>query len=118
MEDILEAVVGELEDELDVATPRRLSPADAPAEMDGATTLLDMENLYGVELPRDHGFETLGGFALWRLGSVPQGGEQFEYDGWKFTILEMERRRIARVKVEKHPTIARPVPSTNPNPAQ
>ena len=101
MEDILEAVVGELHDELDAKHRARISPAVEPVEMDGATSLLDLENLYGVTLPREHGFETLGGFALWRLGTVPKGGEGFEYDGWRFTVLEMDRRRVARVKVQK-----------------
>jgi putative hemolysin len=101
MEDILEAVVGELEDELDVEDRPRMSPADAPVELDGATSLLDLENLYAVTLPREQGFETLGGFALWRLGHVPKGGETFDYQGWRFTVLEMDRRRVAGVRVEK-----------------
>jgi CBS domain containing-hemolysin-like protein len=101
MEDILEAVVGELEDELDVEDRPRMSPADAPVELDGATSLLDLENLYAVTLPREQGFETLGGFALWRLGALPKGGETFDYQGWRFTVLEMDRRRVASVKVEK-----------------
>jgi CBS domain containing-hemolysin-like protein len=101
MEDILEAVVGELEDELDVEDRPRMSPADAPVELDGATSLLDLENLYAVTLPREQGFETLGGFALWRLGRVPNGGETFDYQGWRFTVLEMDRRRVASVRVEK-----------------
>jgi CBS domain containing-hemolysin-like protein len=101
MEDILEAVVGELEDELDVEDRPRMSPADAPVELDGATSLLDLENLYDVTLPREHGFETLGGFVLWRLGVVPKGGETFDFQGWRFTVLEMDRRRVANVRVEK-----------------
>jgi CBS domain containing-hemolysin-like protein len=100
VEDVIEAIVGEIEDEYD-SEVRRLSPADAPTDLDGATSLLDLENLYGVELPRDRGFETLGGFALWRLGEVPKGGEVFEYEGWRFKILEMDRRRIGTVRVEK-----------------
>ena len=51
-------------------------------------------------LPRDHGFETLGGFVLAKLGRIPQGGEIFEYDHRRYTVLHMEGRRIARVKIE------------------
>jgi putative hemolysin len=109
MEDILEAVVGELEDELDVVERPRMSPADAPVELDGATSLLDLENLYDVTLPREHGFETLGGFVLWSLGVVPKGGETFDFQGWRFTVLEMDHRRVANVRVEKAP-VADPSP--------
>jgi len=101
MEDILESVVGELIDEMDVEERPQFSPADGPAELEGATTLLDLDNLYGIELPRESGFETLGGFALWRLGAVPNGGEHFEFGGWKFTILKMDHRRVELVRVEK-----------------
>ncbi len=101
MEDILEAVVGELEDELDSEERPRISPADAPVELDGATSLLDLENIYDVTLPREHGFETLGGFVLWQLGIVPKGGETFDFGGWRFTVLAMDRRRVAEVRVEK-----------------
>jgi putative hemolysin len=115
LEDILEAVVGELEDELDVDDRPRMSPAEKPVDLDGATSLLDLEHLYGVTLPREHGFETLGGFTLWRLGVIPKGGEVFDFQGWRFTVLEMDRRRIAAVRVEKALPDPRPIASTLPH---
>jgi len=101
VEDVLEAMVGEIEDEYDVEERPRMSATDASIELEGSTSLLDLENLYGIPLPRDRGFETLAGFVLWRLGAIPQGGESFTYDSWKFTVLGMDRRRVASVRVER-----------------
>ncbi len=101
VEDVLEAIVGEIEDEYDVEERPRMSPTDASIDLEGSTSLLDLENLHGIPLPRDRGFETLAGFVLWQLGAIPQGGESFAYDSWKFTVLEMDRRRIASVRVER-----------------
>jgi CBS domain containing-hemolysin-like protein len=101
IEDILEAVVGEIEDEYDLEERPRLDAGATSLELDGATTLLDLENLYQVPLPRDRGFETLGGFTSWRLGKIPARGEGFAYQNWKFTVLEMDRRRVAKVRVER-----------------
>jgi len=71
--------------------------------VDGTTLIRDLDNLYGVELPSDAGFETLAGFLLFQFGYIPKGGEVVEYGARRFTILEMERNRIARVRIEKLP---------------
>jgi CBS domain containing-hemolysin-like protein len=101
IEDLLEAVVGEIEDELDVEERPRMAPTDRSVELDGATTLRDLENLYGIPLPREHGFETLAGFVLWRFEHLPQTGERLDFQNWRFTVIEMDRRRVARVRIEK-----------------
>ena len=100
VEDVLEQIVGEIEDEYDV---KELRPAlEAPAvELDGVTKIRDLEMLHGIEIPSNAGFETLAGFLLMRLGRIPQPGESVEEGGRKFTVLEMDRNRIARVLVEK-----------------
>ena len=51
----------------------------------------------------DGGFETLAGFLLYRLGAIPRPGDAIEYDGRRYTVLEMDRNRIARVRIEKIP---------------
>jgi CBS domain containing-hemolysin-like protein len=48
-------------------------------------------------------FETLAGFILFSRGEIPKVGESVEYQGRRYTVLEMERNRIARVRVEKIP---------------
>jgi len=52
-------------------------------------------------LPRDAGVETLAGFLLSRLGNIPRGGEVVEFEGRRFTIVEMSGHRISRVRIEK-----------------
>jgi CBS domain containing-hemolysin-like protein len=101
-EDVLEQVFGEIEDEHDV---RRPHPALAASvmEFEGTANILDLESQYGIELPANAGFQTLAGFLLFRLGYIPEPGEQVEYGGRRFTILEMDHHRIVRVRVEKLP---------------
>jgi CBS domain containing-hemolysin-like protein len=100
-EDVLEQLVGEIEDEFDVAPP--LQPAlegQIALTLDGATSIRDLESQYDLLLPSD-GFETLAGFILTRLQKIPQPGATFEYEGCRFTVEEMEGLRIAKVKIER-----------------
>ena len=102
VEDVLEQIVGRIEDEHD---EKNLRPAaeTAEVELDGATRIRDLETEFGIEIPAEAGFETLAGFLLYRLGEIPHPGESLEYEGRRYTVLEMDRNRIARVRVEKLP---------------
>ena len=100
VEDVLEQIVGKIEDEHD-EKPDRKDVEAAEVELDGATRIRDLESEYGIEVPSDAGFETLAGFLLFRLGEIPRAGDTVEYDGRRYTVLEMERNRIARVRIEK-----------------
>ncbi len=101
VEDVLEQLVGRIEDEHDVKTTRA---ADAQeVELDGATRIRDLESEFGIAIPAEAGFETLAGFLLYRLGEIPHAGQAIEYEGRRYTVLEMDRRRIARVRIEKVP---------------
>jgi putative hemolysin len=101
VEDVLEQIVGRIEDEHDEASATARQ-ADL-IEVDGATRVRDLESEYGIELPADAGFETLAGFLLYELGEIPHPGKNLEYEGRRYTVLEMERNRIARVRIEKLP---------------
>ncbi len=112
LEDALEEIVGEIEDEHDVREPE--PELEAPVlELDGAVSIRDLASQYGIELPANAGFETLAGFLLFRLGFIPQVGDTVEYEGRRYTVLEMERRRIARVRVERLPTPQEQASSTD-----
>ncbi len=100
VEDVLEQIVGEIEDEYDWEMPPGLRLGERTLVLDAHVNILDLEDQYQVQLPRDKGFETLAGFVLQQLGHIPQGGETFVYENRKFTVLEMEHRRVARVKLE------------------
>ncbi|MGH9614434.1 MAG: hemolysin family protein [Bryobacteraceae bacterium] len=100
LEDVLEQVFGEISDEHDLK--RTLPEIEAPTlELDGTTLIRDLDNQYGIELPGDAGFETLAGFLLFRLGYIPHEGESVEYGGRRYTILTMDRNRIASVRIER-----------------
>jgi putative hemolysin len=101
IEDVLEQVVGKIEDEHD---EKALRPIDAgEMELDGATRILDLAG-YGIDIDTDAGgFETLAGFLLFCLKEIPKPGRSIEYHGRRYTVLEMERNRIARVRIEKLP---------------
>jgi CBS domain containing-hemolysin-like protein len=110
LEDVLEQIFGEIGDEHDVKRPK--PNAAAPIiELDGSTTIRDLDNQYGLELPADAGFETLAGFLLFQLGYIPKAGEYFDYRGRRFTVLQMDRNRIARVRIEKLPEPREPLRS-------
>ena len=100
VEDVLEQLVGELEDEFDVAQKPVVSLASGAVVLEGSVNIRDLEVQYDIVLPRDEGFETLAGFVMAQLGRIPRGGETFDFDGRRFTVLQMEGRRIGRVKVE------------------
>lgn len=105
VEDVLEQIVGEIEDEFDIAS-QPLEPGATTMILDGSVPIRDLETQYQLRLPRDEGFETLAGFVLTQLQRVPRGGEAFEYDGRRYTVLEMEGHRVARVKIELAPPVA------------
>ncbi len=100
LEDVLEQVFGEIEDEHDV----KLAPLPLEwetLELDGATSLRDLQTHYQIEVPTNEGFETLAGFLLFRLGVIPKESATVEEGTLRFTIAEMERKRIVKVRVEK-----------------
>lgn len=100
LEDVLEQVFGEIEDEHDVM--REPVMMEAPVvELEGTLPVVDLEAQYGIALPDDAGFETLAGFILYRLGHIPATGETVVEADRRYTVLEMERNRIAKVRVER-----------------
>ena len=104
--DIMETIVGEVRDEHGAEPWPLLAAEGGPGApraglvLDARISLLDLEHNHRIELPAGPGFETLAGFVLNHLGFIPQGGESFLHDGLRITVLEMEGRRVARVKIE------------------
>ena len=99
LEDILEQMVGEIHDEFDVVEHPLVLP-DGGMIFDAAINVRELETQYNIVLPDDPSYETIGGFVLNRLGFIPRGGESFEADGYRFTVMEMEHRRVSRVKIK------------------
>ena len=106
VEDILEQLVGEIEDEFDVAAIEGAQAGSKTLLLDGTVGLRDLESQYDLLLPRDAGFETLAGFLLSRLQKIPGIGDSCYYGGRKFTVEEMDEHRISRVRIEDVQSVA------------
>ena len=101
VEDVLEQLVGEIEDEFDIPpADQPILTEDTAMVLDGSVNILDLESQHHVVVPRDAGFETLAGFILSRLQRIPKVGDSFEYDSHRYTVEEMSGNRISRVKIE------------------
>jgi CBS domain containing-hemolysin-like protein len=99
LEDLLEEIVGDIEDEHDppLLTPSVILPAGVHV-IEGTTHLDDVFEATRLRVP-DGPYETLAGFILERLGHLPQPGERLEHDGWVIDVLEMDRHRIGSVRL-------------------
>ncbi|HUQ95981.1 MAG TPA: hemolysin family protein [Bryobacteraceae bacterium] len=100
LEDVLEQVFGEIEDEHDLRRPQVHQTA-AVLHVEGTIPIRDLELQYGIELPVEAGYETLAGFLLYRFGYIPTHGNHVDEKGRRFVVEEMDRNRIARVRVER-----------------
>jgi putative hemolysin len=112
VEDVLEQLVGEMEDEFDVGLRRApRMPAEA-FYLDGSVNLRDLETQMHWVLPRDGGVETLAGFMLARLGRIPTVADSVDFEGRRYTVAEMSGHRISRVRIEPIPSEASAAPAT------
>ena len=101
VEDILEQLVGNIEDEFDISPSEPTLEHESVMVLEGSVNIRDLETEHGLTLPRDAGFETLAGFILSRLQRMPGLRDSFEYEGRRYTVEEMDGHRIAKVKIEK-----------------
>jgi putative hemolysin len=112
-EDILEQLVGEIHDEFDVVE-RPLTLADGAIVFDAALNVRDLDSQYGIALPEDPAYATVGGFVMDQLGFIPRGGESFEFGPYRFAVVEMDGRRVARVKIQRLLPLASTTPPAEP----
>jgi CBS domain containing-hemolysin-like protein len=107
VEDVLEELVGEIEDEFDprghvvrrVGAGRHL--------LLGSLRVDRVEELFGLTLPEGE-YETVAGFVLDRLGHIPEPGERVELDGWELTVTAVEGVRITEIALRRLPAAERP----------
>jgi putative hemolysin len=100
VEDVLEQLVGEIEDEYDVPEQSALAAGGTSMVLDGGFNIRDLESQYQIRLPRDEGFETLGGFLMSKLQRIPREGDFIEYNNYRYTVMEMDGRRIDSIKID------------------
>jgi magnesium and cobalt exporter, CNNM family len=111
MEDLIEEIVGEIRDESDVEEKAVERLKDGTFVADASLSIRDLREDYGFAVPDSPEYETLGGFVLHELQDMPRGGEIIRFSGYKLTIVDMEGRRVSKIKIEKLSDLANPVSS-------
>ena len=105
IEDLLEEIVGEIQDEYDTEEPFVEFISDNEYVFDARVDLDDLNRLMDVALPTDDS-DTLGGFIYTELGKVPAVGDQVAFADMDFTVESVAGRRIKKVRVERRPSLA------------
>jgi putative hemolysin len=105
VEDLLEEIVGEIRDEYDVESETVTDEGNGTFVFSGKVSVDEAADRLGVRIERE-GFETVGGFLLSHLGRMPYMGEKFEVDGLEVEVLEVERRRINKVRLRRREAVA------------
>lgn len=109
IEDMLEELIGEIADEHEPhEAPLFKQVNDQTAEADARLHIEAFNQLTGLSLPEDAGYETVGGFISTTLGHIPEVGTVVEYGGAKFTVLDAEPQKVNRVRVEISSRIPNP----------
>ncbi|HEY1564873.1 MAG TPA: hemolysin family protein [Gaiellaceae bacterium] len=98
LEDLLEEIVGEIEDEFDVPEEPVEQIGEDSYRVDGMFSIDDFNERFGTELPEED-FHTVAGFVFGQLGRAPEPGDDVSYDGMRFDVLEVEGNRIERIAV-------------------
>ena len=104
MEDLLEAIVGNIQDEYDNEDEEIVEVSENVFTIDGTAYIEEVNELVGDIIPEGD-YDTLGGFLISRLGYLPKDGDmtEVEFENLKFTILNVENRRIGKIRVEITP---------------
>lgn len=101
IEDILEEIVGEIQDEYDSEAPLMEQLSDDVILADGRLDMDDLEESLGLEFEREDDFGTLGGFVHKHLGRIAVKGDTFEAEGIRVEILEIERHRVRKMRITR-----------------
>jgi magnesium and cobalt exporter, CNNM family len=101
IEDLIEEIVGEIQDEYDVEEPMIVKLSDDEARVDGRASVDDLMELFQTEMPLDDAdeYDTVGGLVYHRIGGVPKPGDQVTVDGLTLTVETTDSRRVGKVLV-------------------
>jgi putative hemolysin len=99
LEDVIEEIVGEIEDEFDLPDESVERLDDGRIRIDGTFPIDDFNEEFGTELPIED-YHTMGGYVFGLLGRAPEQGDQIEEDGLRCTVVDLEGTRIERLEIE------------------
>lgn len=98
LEDLLEEIVGEINDEYDEEVRAQIVEDGETFVLDGMLAVRDANRRFNLKLPEEAGYTTLAGFLLAKAGRLLQQGESIEHHGARFTVERVDRRRIRRIR--------------------
>lgn len=99
-EDIIEELIGEIDDEYDREAPPLMERIDNDTlEVDARVHIYEINEELDVTLPEDEDYETIGGFVFSSLGKIPTTGEEFTHENIQFNVVDAEARRINRLRI-------------------
>ncbi len=102
MEDILEEIVGEIEDEYDKKQEEEIREIRPGVwEVDARVHIDDLNEQFDLQLPEDEDYETIGGFVFTQIEKVPEKNETLSWHNLKFTILDADKRRVLKLRIEQ-----------------
>jgi putative hemolysin len=99
LEDLLEEIVGEIEDEYDLPDEAVERIDDSMIRIGGTFPIDDFNEQFGTELPQAD-YHTVAGFVFGLLGRAPEEGDEVQHEGLVFRVLDIEGSRIERLEVE------------------
>ncbi len=100
IEDVIEQIVGEIEDEFDVEDDQNIrKESERQYLVRGVTRIEEFNEYFGARLPEEQGFETVAGLLMRQFGRLPRRGESATVDGFEFRITRADRRRIDALRV-------------------
>jgi putative hemolysin len=101
LEDVLEEIVGEIEDEFDLPDESVERVDASTVRVDGTFPIDDFNEQFGTELPQED-YHTVAGFVFGALGRAPEEGDEVELDSLRFRVLDVQGSRIQRLEIEFH----------------
>ncbi|HET9681685.1 MAG TPA: hemolysin family protein [Candidatus Limnocylindrales bacterium] len=110
IEDLLEEIVGEIQDEYDVEEPLVVKLSDTEARIDGRADVDAIDEVFDIDLDLEdeEEYDTIGGLVYHRVGGVPSPGDRVELPGITLTVESTDGRRVGKVLVTRHPDSAQP----------
>ena len=111
IEDLLEEIVGEIQDEYDVEEPMVVRLSEDEARIDGRADVDELGEIFDMELKLEdeEEYDTVGGLLYHRIGGVPKPGDQIEVEGLTLTVETIEGRRVGKVLVVRKPRLETPL---------
>ena len=102
LEDILEEIVGQIDDEHDVHVSGVKRLPDGTFEIDGSVTIRDLNREFGWRLP-DEEASTIAGLVLYEARRIPSVGQVFAFHGFRFQVVDRQRNQITKLRVTPAP---------------